>query len=87
MYQLRLLQPAIHDIANLDKSTRARIVQRAKWLRENVESIIPKRLSGQFAGLCKLREGNYRIIYQVLREEKTIVVHHVGHRRDVYKKK
>ncbi len=60
MYQLRLLQPAIHDMAGLDKATRARIVHRAEWLRENVESIIPKRLAGQFAGLCKLREGDYR---------------------------
>jgi mRNA interferase RelE/StbE len=87
MYQVRLLQPAIRDLQPLDKSTGARIVQRIKWLAENVNSITPKRLTGQLAGLCKLREGDYRVIYQVLHTEKTIVVHSIGHRRDIYRKK
>ena len=46
-----------------------------------------KRLTGPLAGLCKLREGDYRIIYQVLHNEETIVVHAIGHRRDIYRKK
>ncbi|NOR82244.1 MAG: hypothetical protein GQ526_01990 [Ardenticatenales bacterium] len=34
---------------------------------------------------CKLRVGDYRVLYQVLRDEQTIVIHQVGHRRDVYR--
>jgi mRNA interferase RelE/StbE len=86
MHQVRLLQPAIRDLQRLDKSTAARVVQRIKWLAENIDSITPKRLTGPLAGLCKLREGDYRVIYQVLPAEKTIVVHSIGHRKDIYRK-
>ena len=87
MYQIRLLRSAIHDLERLDKSTAGRIVQRMKWLAENINSIVPKKLTGPLAGLCKLREGDYRIIYQVLHDEETIVIHAIGHRRDIYRKK
>ena len=87
MYQVRLLKSAVRDLTRLDKSARARVVQRINWLGENVDSVELKRLTGQLAGLCKLREGDYRIIYQVLRREKTIVVHCIGHRRDIYRRK
>ena len=46
-----------------------RVVQRIKWLAENLDSIKPKPLIGDLAGLYKLREGDYRIIYQVVRKE------------------
>ena len=69
MYQVRLLPPAIRDLERLDKLTGSRIVQRVKWLAEHIDSITPKRLAGQLSGLCKLREGDYRIIYQFLRGE------------------
>jgi mRNA interferase RelE/StbE len=87
MHQVRLLQSAVRDLQHLDKSTSARIVQRLKWLTENIDSITPKRLTGQLSGLCKLREGDYRIIYQILNAEQTIVVHAIGHRKDIYRKK
>ena len=86
MYRVQLLQSAVRDLERLDKSVGARIGQRIKWLAENFDVIEPKRLTGQLAGLYKLREGDYRIIYQVLRKEKTIVIHCIGHRRDVYRK-
>jgi mRNA interferase RelE/StbE len=87
MHQIRLLRSAIHDLERLDKSMAARIVQRIRWLSKNIDSVPHKRLTGSLAGLCKLREGDYRIIYQVLHGEKTVVIHAVGHRRDVYRKK
>ncbi len=47
----------------------------------------PEALKGALAGLYKLREGDYRIIYQVLRKEHVIVIHSIGHRSEVYRKK
>jgi mRNA interferase RelE/StbE len=44
-------------------------------------------LNGDLRGLFKLREGSYRIIFEILHEEKVILVHAVGHRRDVYKQR
>jgi mRNA-degrading endonuclease RelE of RelBE toxin-antitoxin system len=43
----------------------------------------PEPLHGDLAGLFKLREGDYRIIYQPLQRERLIVIHEIGHRRDI----
>jgi len=32
-------------------------------------------------------EGDYRIIYEIIRKEKAIVIHSIGHRREIYQKK
>jgi mRNA interferase RelE/StbE len=87
MYQVQILESAERGLERLDKPAAARIVQRIKWMIENLDAIKPKRLTGELAGLCKLREGDYRIIYQVLQREKTIVVHRIGHRRDIYRRR
>lgn len=63
-----------------------RIINRVRWLAEHFEEITPEPLKGSLAGLFKLREGDYRIIYQPLRGERLIVIHEVGHRREIYKK-
>lgn len=85
-YRVQLLKSAVRDLESLDKSVGVRIGQRMKWLAENLDGIEPKRLTGQLAGFYKLREGDYRIIYQVLRKENLIVVHSIGHRRDIYRR-
>ncbi|MBI4463268.1 MAG: type II toxin-antitoxin system RelE/ParE family toxin [Acidobacteria bacterium] len=36
--------------------------------------------------MFKCREGDYRILYEPLRKERLIVVHAIGHRREIYKK-
>ena len=87
MYCVELLKPAVRDLESLDKAVGTRIGQRIKWLAENLDGIEPQRLTGQLAGLYKLREGDYRIIYQVLRKKNLIVIHCIGHRKDVYRKK
>jgi mRNA interferase RelE/StbE len=47
--------------------------------------LIPERLQGRFKGLFKLRVGDYRIIYELDDPRRLIVVHLVGHRRDIYR--
>jgi mRNA interferase RelE/StbE len=85
MYSIRLLKDASREMARLDKSTAQRIVRKLHWLADNIESLGLEPLKGEFSGLYKLREGDYRIAYEVLRSENTIVVHLIGHRREVYK--
>jgi mRNA interferase RelE/StbE len=37
-------------------------------------------------GLFRIRVGDYRIIYEVDRRKRQVIIHHVRHRRDVYKR-
>lgn len=43
-------------------------------------------LTGEFEGLFKLRVGDYRVVYELIHEEKLILIHAIGHRRDIYRK-
>ena len=86
-YRVHILDAATQDLARLDKQVARRIVQRIKWLAENLEVVRLEGLTGDFEGLYKLRVGNYRVIYEVLWKEKTIVIHMIGHRKDIYRKR
>jgi len=85
MYQLRLLEGAIDDLAHLDKPTARRIAKRLSWFAENFDFIRPIPLSGNLAGFYKLRVGDYRVVYEILHDESLILVHFVGHRREIYR--
>jgi len=85
-YRIRILQAASRDLERLDKPTGRRIVQRMNWLAANLDAIRLEALTGDLAGLYKLRVGDYRVIYEVLWDEETIVIHAIGHRREVYRR-
>ena len=85
MYHIRILEPASRELARLDKPIGRRIVERIHWLAANFDDIRPEALTGDLIGLHKLRVGDYRI-YEIVHNEKTIVIHAVGHRREIYRK-
>jgi len=85
-YSVRLLKGATRNLERLDRSTGRRIIHRIYWLSRNMDSVRPVALKGERAGLYKLREGDYRIIYQVLTNEKLIIIHGIGHRKEIYKR-
>ena len=41
-------------------------------------------LTGEWSGLFRWRIGDYRVIYTVDREVKTLTVGVIGHRREIY---
>jgi mRNA interferase RelE/StbE len=87
VYHIRVLEEASRELARLDKPVGRRIAERINWLAANLDSIRPEALTGDLIGLYKLRVGDYRVIYEVIRNEKTIVIHAVGHRREIYRKR
>lgn len=87
MYQLRILDSAARELTDLDRTEASRIAKRIRWLAENLDRIPLQALKGDLAGLYKLRVGDYRVIYEILALESTLVIHAIGHRRDVYRKR
>ena len=85
MYDIQILKGAIRDLERLDRHTGRRITQRIHWLSTNLDKLQPISLKGRLAGLCKLRDGDYRVIYQILPNEKTLLIHAIGHRREIYR--
>ena len=85
MHDLRILDAAEDDLRRLDRSVARRIISRIQWLAEHFDNLKPEPLTGTLSGFFKLRAGDYRIIYKVRKDENLIVVHRIGHRREVYK--
>ena len=86
MYNIRILEEASRELARLDKPIGRRIVERINWLSEKLNDIRPEPLRGDLIGLYKFRIGDYRVIYEIIHNEKTIVIHAIGHRREIYRK-
>jgi mRNA interferase RelE/StbE len=83
--EVRFLAAALQDLSVLDASVIRRVVNRVERLVSNWEHIQPEPLSGDLSSLYKLRVGDYRILYQILSDEEAILIHQIGHRRDVYR--
>lgn len=86
MYRIRILDKASRELTRLDKPVGRRIVDRINWLSENLDSIKPEELKGDLEGLYKLRIGDYRVIYEILHKEQTLIIHAIGHRKEIYRK-
>jgi mRNA interferase RelE/StbE len=87
MYEIRLFEEAKRNLARLDRTIARRILRKLNWLAKNAEMIAPRSLRKNLSDFAKLREGDYRIIYQVSHEEEIVFVRFIGHRREIYKNK
>ncbi|HTN71133.1 MAG TPA: type II toxin-antitoxin system RelE/ParE family toxin [Methylomirabilota bacterium] len=66
------------------KKDRQRIVLRIQSLGENPRPLGCEKLAGHL-DRCRVREGNYRILYSIDDEKLLVDVAKVGHRKDVYR--
>ena len=87
MYHIHILDAATRELARLDKPVGRRVVERIRWLAANLDDLNPETLTGDLAGFYKLRVGDYRVLYEILHDEQTIVIHKIGHRREVYRRR
>ena len=85
MYQVIFLPNALDDLSTLDKSIAKRIMNRIEWFSENIENSSPTPLKSRLSGFYKLRIGDWRVIYEISKKAKTIFIHKIGHRKDIYK--
>lgn len=85
MYDIRILDTPSKELRLLDKSIAKRIIEKIYWLRDNFDMHKPESLKGEFSTFYKLRIGEYRVLYQVDSSNKEIIIHLIGHRKEIYK--
>ncbi|NJL90900.1 MAG: type II toxin-antitoxin system RelE/ParE family toxin [Coleofasciculaceae cyanobacterium SM2_1_6] len=83
-YSIAFNPEAIADLAKIDRPVQLRIARKIKWLGENFAEITPIALTGSLANYFKLRVGDYRVIYAINHSSKSINIHQIGHRREIY---
>ena len=86
-YQLEFRSEALDDLRGMDKAVAQRVLRRLKWLAENLDFMGHEELSSEFSGLFKFRVGSYGVIYDLNPASHMLIVHRVGHRSEVYKRK
>jgi mRNA interferase RelE/StbE len=88
MYQIIFLPQAEKSFKSLESNIIKRITEKIDWLRTNADRIIHHQLSGlpdDLKGLCRLRVGDYRVIYWIYHFNRTIKVYEIEHRSKDYK--
>ena len=82
-YNITYKKSVEKDLSRLGKPVTRRILDKIeKELSARADNY--PLLKGEFAGLRKLRAGDYRVIFAIL--EQNVLILRIGHRRDIYKK-
>ena len=83
-YSLEIKRSAAKELAALPRQERGRIIIRIQSLAGEPRPVGAEKLSGR--ELYRIRQGNYRILYQIHDDVLTVTVVRIAHRRDVYRR-
>jgi len=82
-YELVFKQSVAKDLRPIPKKDLARILRRIESLRDDPRPPGSEKLSGRER--YRIRQGVYRIIYEVKDKTLIVIVVKVGHRKQVYR--
>jgi mRNA interferase RelE/StbE len=83
-YRVVFRKSVAQDLRRIPNSVLRRILATIDSLSEEPRPVGVEKLSGQEK--YRVRQGNYRILYEIKDDEVVVVVVKVGHRRDVYRR-
>ncbi len=84
-YELRFRQSVARDLRRLPKQDLALLLRRIASLADNPRPAGCEKLSNQ--AWYRVRQGVYRIVYEIQDQALLVTVVKVGHRREVYRKR
>jgi len=80
-FEIRFTPRFLKNIKALDKEVQMRILRDISILK--TDPFVGKPLRGEWKGVYSLRIGDYRVLYQIKKNEVFLLV--VGHRKRVYR--
>jgi mRNA interferase RelE/StbE len=88
-YRVEIGAKADAQLTELDAAVGASVERKMPWPAENAAVIVHRRLVGMpedLAGLCKLRVGDYRVLYWNYPAQKLVRIYRIQHRSEVYRR-
>ncbi len=82
-YKVVIRSSAERELRGIPKQDLRRIIKRIQGLAENPTPAGSIKLEGE--ARYRLRQGDWRILYEIKTDLKTIEIVKVGHRREVYR--
>ncbi|MEO8428478.1 MAG: type II toxin-antitoxin system RelE/ParE family toxin [Verrucomicrobiota bacterium] len=79
-YRIEVGPKADAQLAELDATIGASVERKMLWLGQNADSIVHRRLVNmpeELSGLCKIRVGDYRILYWIYHQQKRVRVYRI----------
>ncbi|MBM3909038.1 MAG: type II toxin-antitoxin system RelE/ParE family toxin [Gemmatimonadetes bacterium] len=83
-YSIRFTRSAAKELERVPTKDCRRIVTRIGTLADNPRPVGAEKLSGD--DKYRIRQGDYRILYEIVDEELIVTVVRIGHRREVYRR-
>jgi len=84
-FSVEFTEKAAEEIGAVTKPVGQRLLDKIRWMADHFEAVTPAPLSGDLAGVSKLRVGDYRVLYTFNRDARSIRILRICHRRDVYR--
>jgi mRNA interferase RelE/StbE len=84
-YDLEIRPSVRKDVEKVPRKDLKKILARIEGLRDDSRSVASVKLSG--LEYYRIRQGDYRIVYEIDDRRSIVTVAKVGHRREVYKRK
>lgn len=82
MYSLLILKRAQKELAKLPDKMYQIIRDEIRSLAHNPRPSGCKKLFGRDG--WRIRVGDYRVLYDIEDNQHTVIVYHIGHRKDIY---
>ena len=83
-YRVEIKRSAGKELERLPRGDRLRVINRIRSLADAPRPQGAKKLSGEEK--YRIRQGNYRILYEIHEDIITVVVVRIAHRREVYRR-
>jgi mRNA interferase RelE/StbE len=74
-----------HDLRKVDRQYMPRILNAIESLADNPFPVQSKKLRDAESSY-RLRIGDFRVIYQVDTQNRVVIIYHIRHRKDAYRK-
>jgi len=84
MYEVILLEKAVKQLSKLPKKEADKIAAKIDKLENDPYPAGSKKLQG-YEDVYRIRQGDYRILYEVQNERLIVQIIKIGNRKDVYK--
>jgi len=81
-FKLIYSETSLNQIKKLHPRLKSIVKAKIEHIRANPS--MGKLLEKELSGYLSFRAKRYRIIYKVEEDTKTIEIHYIGHRRDIY---
>jgi mRNA interferase RelE/StbE len=83
-YKLRIERAAQKGLSKISHREQDRIIAAIQNLSDNPRPSNAKKLTARDA--WRMRVGKYRVIYEIYADTLVVLVIHIGHRKDIYRK-